>query len=76
MINGDKAVKEFFNKDELNLLYRLKISKNDNLLKAKETLENYIEKLGYFNLKEKVKNKEDAEYMRLLTKIYELLPVY
>ena len=76
MINGDKAVKEFFNKDELNLLYRLKISKNDNLLKAKETLENYIEKLGYFNLKEKVKNEEDAEYMRLLTKIYELLPVY
>lgn len=76
MINGNKAVKEFFNKDELNLLYGLKISKNDNLLKAKETLENHIEKLGYSNLEEKVKNKEDAEYMRLLTKIYELLPVY
>ena len=76
MINGNKVVKEFFNKGELNLLYRLKISKNDNLLKAKETLENYIEKLGYFNLEEKVKNEEDAEYMGLLTKIYELLPVY
>ncbi len=76
MINGDKAIKEFFNKDEINLLYRLKISKSDNLSKAKEILENYIEKLGYSNLEENPKNDEDAKYLTLLMKIYNLLPVY
>lgn len=76
MINGDKAIKEFFNKDELNLLYEIKILKNDSLLKAKEMLETYIEKLGYSNLEEKPKNDEDAKYLRLLTKVYNLLPIY
>lgn len=76
MINGDKAIKEFFNKDEINLLYRLKISKSDSLSKAKEILENYIEKLGYSNLEEKPKSVEDAKYLTLLMKIYNLLPVY
>ena len=62
MINGDKMIKEFFNKDELNLLYELKIAKSDNLSKAKKILETYIEKLGYSNLEEKPKNDEDAKY--------------
>lgn len=76
MINGNKAIKEFFNKDELNLMYELKILKSDNLLKAKEILETYIEKIGYSNLEEKPKNVEDAKYLRLLMKIYDLLPIY
>jgi len=76
MINGDKLIKDFLTKNELNLLYELKVSKNDNLLKAKEVLEDYIEKLGYSNLEEKPQNDEDAAYLNLLTKIYMLLPVY
>lgn len=76
MINGDKTIIEFFNKDEINLLYRLKISKSDNLSKAKEILETYIKKLGYSNLEEKPKNDEDEKYLTLLMKIYNLLPVY
>lgn len=76
MINGDKLIKDFLTKNELNLLYELKVSKNDNLLKAKEVLEDYIEKLGYSNLEEKPQNNEDAAYLNLLTKIYMLLPVY
>lgn len=76
MINGDKPVKDFFNKDELDLLYKLKILNNDNLLKSKEILETYMEKLGYSNLEEKTKNEEDVKYLKLLTKIYEFLPVY
>lgn len=76
MINGDKLIKDFLTKNELNLLYELKVSKNDNLLKAKEVLEDYIEKLGYSNLEEKPQNDEDVAYLNLLTKIYMLLPVY
>lgn len=76
MINGDKLIKNFFNKKELDLLYALKISKNDDLNKAKDVLEKHIEKLGYINLEDKPKNDKDAEYLKLIKKIYEILPIY
>ena len=75
MINQDKKIKDFLGTDELNMLYALKISKNDTIAKAKEILEKYLEKsnVEYSN---KTKKYLNYDYSKLLNKIYDILPVY
>lgn len=76
MINGDKRIKEFLNTSELNILYEIGISKNDNMNNAYEKLQEYIEKLGYKTLKDDLKKDEHKVYFDILDKICKLLPIY
>ena len=75
MINQDKKIKAFFSTDELDMLYSLGISKNDTVAKAKETLEKYLEKSNVVYSNEN-KKKLDNNYLKLLYKIYDILPIY